>query len=576
MRTAIVMSGTSPVSRRMRQRSDPAAVASVQDMDVNACSHDYDALKDGSGSYDYDKYGYIKTKTATVGIGGTGSVYDYDIDAGMVYIEEDTSDKSLPKIIEDVNGQKWYYKRTRIETEYVWRDNGNTGMHVSQDYTLEEQQPYYSHPEVLGNYRDANGYDRYNGFLEYYVYNIYEREPIDVPVKKVWKYENGSLAPGQDGVTIDVELGRYHLIEDTGNPATGTVCITHSVTGWETYSGGSYGATINLWQGNKQVRSFAYDPGNPSQTLSDVPQGVYTLEVLENLNGYNGCKTSIDGIAGRKKVVSVETGKTTDVSIDTVLSYKEPPQKITLTVQVINKVPDGNGGNDYRKVGADRVYSFPAGETVVFTLYRPSAKFSDFECFYNVNQDGKRRDIPVPETDSGKWTYVEQDWEYTLGDSDMTIKLFHTMEESDFRLLSVALKNQSATTQQTEEAPSEEGDDAVFTPSVPAHSSYVTVTGDAPETQIPGMKYVDDAAFQKFIRLGNGVWEDVFTELPVADENGYEYVYYIRNAREQGIDVTPVIEQMVSMGDTTLRSRTRSPTRRRRSPCKSWTTTASP
>ena len=40
---------------------------------------------------------------------------------------------------------------------------------------------------------------------------------------------------------------------------------------------------------------------------------------------------------------------------------------------------------------------------------------------------------------------------------------------------------------------------------MPAHSSYVTVTGDTPETQIPGMKYVDDAAFQKFIRLGNGV-----------------------------------------------------------------------
>ena len=528
--------------------SDQNAVDSVADMDVNAYSHGYDALREGSGSYDYDKYGYVKTKTATVGIGGTGSVYDYDIDAGMVYIEEDTSDKSLPKVIEDVNGQKWYYKYTRIETEYVWRGNGNSGMHVSQDYTLDGQQPYNSHPEVLGGYKDVNGYDCYNGFLEYYVYNIYEQEPIDVPVKKVWKFENGSLAPGLDGVTIDVELGRYHLIEDTENPATGTISITHSVTGRETYPGGSYEATINLWQGNKQVRSFPYDPGNATQTLSDVPQGVYTLEVVESLNGYNGCKTSIDGITGRKKVVSVETGKTTNVAIDTVLSYKAPPQKITLTVKVINKVSN----QVYNQVGAPRVYSFPAGETVVFTLYRPSAKFNSFECFYEVDDNNSYPTIPAPDADKDKWTYVEQDWEYTLGNTNTQIELFHNMEESDFKLLSVALKNQTATAQETEETTPQEGDDGIVTPSVPAHTSYVTVTGGVPETQIPGMKYVDDAEFQQFVTLGNGIWEDVFTELPVADENGYEYVYYIRSAKEYGTNATPAIEKMISMGDTTL------------------------
>ena len=140
-------------------------------------------------------------------------VFDYDVDQGMFYISEDKSEENLPQTIVDKNGQVWTYSHTRIETESVWRndDQNDYKMHVSKDYTRDDN-AYESVPEVLGYYTgsyngvDANGNGSYgsttypdtdketgqpvtktfrNGFLEFYVYNVYTSgKRLDV--KKVW------------------------------------------------------------------------------------------------------------------------------------------------------------------------------------------------------------------------------------------------------------------------------------------------------------------------------------------------------------------------------------------------------
>ena len=533
------------------------AVASVAGMDVNAYASGNQALLDGNGTYDYNQYSYKKSKSTVVGVGGTSSIYDYDIPAGMVYIEEDASESSLPRIIEDADGRIWNYRETRIETEYVWRGDQYSGLHVSDKYHLDnEGEPasrYLSHPEVLGNYTANDNSSCYNGFLEFYVYNIYEPEDISIPVKKVWKHQNGSLASGQADASIDVELGRYKLVDDTENPATGTVTINHSVSG-----SGNYSAVYELWQGNKLVRSASYDNG--SLTFYDVPQGVYTLKVTESAEGYD-IATSIDSLPGASKVISVTTGETTAVAIRTVLTQIVTPNMVSLTV--INRQLYNGGYNEEFNAS----YSFPEGGTVVITIYRPSAKFNlaaddpnysqRFVVEYSLDGGTTFSELPWPTESAGQWTYVYQDWELTLtGNANVIFR--HNWGSSDCKITGVALKDGNiapaapATPTPTPAA-------SVSAPTAAPASgsvSYVSYTGGVPDTRIPGKKYVDDPEFKEFVTLGNGNWEDTVNGLPAVDDNGYQYVYYIRSAEEHGIvnplESKPTIESLVSMGETTL------------------------
>ena len=131
-------------------------------------------------------YGYtdLHSKNIKVGADGIGLVYDYDVTPGMYYIHEDPA--SVRDDITDTSGTEWHYVGTRIETESPWRDDPghDDHMHVSDVYD-KENGSYNSVPEVLGNYPDINGNTTWNdngtvkpirnGFLEFYVYNIYER-----------------------------------------------------------------------------------------------------------------------------------------------------------------------------------------------------------------------------------------------------------------------------------------------------------------------------------------------------------------------------------------------------------------
>ena len=154
-----------------------------------------------SGGY-YSGYGDLRSfsinveKNDTPSIfTGAGVYYDYRVNDGMYYVSEDsTLMQGENKIIRDVDGRKWAYKETRVETEYVWRDNAYNGeRHAAQGNSAV--------PEVLGDYLDDNNNPQSNGFLEFYVYNVYGSPKYPIYVKKV---DSISGAGGIAGAEFDV------------------------------------------------------------------------------------------------------------------------------------------------------------------------------------------------------------------------------------------------------------------------------------------------------------------------------------------------------------------------------------
>lgn len=165
----------------------------------------------------YTEYVPMHGKTVSVSEHGVGSVYDYAVDPGMIYVEEDTSADSLLREFTDADGNVWSFDHTRIETEYVWREsNGSNARHYSKDYTLDDSDPFRSIPEVLGYYYaneiyhdDVTGEDTktaFNGFLEFYVYNIYKKN-TELNVEKVW-------ASGDPPAGTEVTVDLYYALDD--------------------------------------------------------------------------------------------------------------------------------------------------------------------------------------------------------------------------------------------------------------------------------------------------------------------------------------------------------------------------
>ncbi len=520
---------------------------------------------------DYDvngNYRPVHDKTVTVGDGGVGTVYDYDVDAGMIYIEEDRSEKNLPRTLVDVDGKEWKYKETHLETEYVWRDNGiEYRRHFSKTYSDGVNEAYNSIPEVLGDYKDVNGIDRHNGFLEFFVYNVYKIEPVDIPVKKEWKHQNGSDAVAPDDASITVTLGRYKMVDDPENHVSGRLEINHSVNGRE--SDGSYYAGYTIKQGNRVIRSGSYDPSNSVLTMDDVPAGDYTLVLSESMKGYSA-STTMDGEARTSMPISIVANQTTHVPINTTLTHVEPQSMVTLTVT--------NREEYNEELNHNKTYTFPAGKTVVITISRPSRVYngSGFWAKYSVN-NGNEQDFPWPtEGDDHSYTYVDQHWEYTLpttANPNTTIAFRHNWNQRDFFIKAVTLKGESGDagsgTNAGQNAVSNSGNRAMM--SSPRHASAnslqsVASMGNAPSSNVPGMKYVDDETFLTpddepyRVTLSNGVWEDVFTGLPGADEHGYKYLYYIKAVDEKNVpEGTQVViatvdgKTQTSNGETTLK-----------------------
>ena len=167
-----------------------------------------------AGSYTGDKFDlstYSKKAEKTMSISNdesknaTNVVYEYSLPEGMVYIDEDKT--TVPEIIIDKDGNRWVYKKTYIETEYVWRtgDSNNGGKHFSKDYN-ESDSAFNSVPEILGTYGTE-----FNDFLEFYVRNVYEK--IEPPTKKeILPYKGSGTLGGVDvgnEITYEISYKNY-------------------------------------------------------------------------------------------------------------------------------------------------------------------------------------------------------------------------------------------------------------------------------------------------------------------------------------------------------------------------------
>ena len=513
-------------------RSGSAPSGDVQGKDVDTYKHELDG-------YDYSgkNYARVHDKTVTVGEGGVGTVYDYDVDQGMIYIEEDTSDKNLPQSLEDVNGKTWTYKKTYIETEYVWRDDGiEYRRHISKEYT-DPSEAYNSVPEVLGAYEDINGISRHNGFLEFYVYNVYESKPIDVSVRKNWKHENGLDADAPADARIAVTLGRYHLVEDEDHPINGNLIINHTVS--ELGSGDKYYASYRVKLGNKILRSGSLDfSSNGSQSLEmrGLNEGTYTLELTESANGYATSPTSTTSI-------TINRDGSTIVNVTTQLKKKNKQDLVS--VHIKNRL-ESYSVEAYQ----DRTYQFAPGTTLIITIHRPSRAYRSTDFYAKLNNNN----FPWPsEGNDTAYTYVDQHYEYTVSNgASQTLDFLHNWGRENFWISGVEPKVSSD--QNNGNETSSTTISVSYGQSSPAASTTQSGSQEdsrTPESDVPGMKYVDDDSewfdaenmpIDKEVILANGLWEDVVTGLPAVDEKGYKYLYYIKSVEEEGVPEETQVE----------------------------------
>ena len=185
--------------------------------------------------------GYTKlhNKELAVGTGGIGAIYDYDVQTGLLYIKEDPD--KVEEYLTGTDGKLYQYISTRIETEYNWRTQGDENkLHHADGMT--------SVPEVLGAYT-YNGANLSNGFLPFYIYNVYkEIETVDVPVDKNWP-ELG------DGYTWSATFALQEIEVHESGPERSDANTTHWVNVDDA-------GTITIHNGDSEA----------DRTFSDLPK----------------------------------------------------------------------------------------------------------------------------------------------------------------------------------------------------------------------------------------------------------------------------------------------------------------
>lgn len=158
----------------------------------------------------YDGYDPWRTKRLKVDETGSAIVFDFNATDAMYYIEERHGENDLPETIIDRHGEEWTYEKTYIETEYVRRGDQYDDkvqypapMHVSPTYTRDDEH-YKSIPEVAGHFLTIDSKAKKEGFLEFYVYNIYTNG-TKLDVEKQWDTPEG-FAGVPDGAEATVAL----------------------------------------------------------------------------------------------------------------------------------------------------------------------------------------------------------------------------------------------------------------------------------------------------------------------------------------------------------------------------------
>ena len=176
-------------------------------------------------------------KTIRVGTDGVGMIYDYDVENGTyenpakANISEVT-DSVADELVDD-QGNVWAYDRSRVETEYVWKNDNHPKRHISGTYYKGSNvTEFFGEEEIVGEYRSehypypvshdngatvCNG-NEFNRFLEFYIYNIYVPKTYPVKIKKVDATNtNATLAGAEFDLYGPYEAARSLDSDDTTN-----------------------------------------------------------------------------------------------------------------------------------------------------------------------------------------------------------------------------------------------------------------------------------------------------------------------------------------------------------------------
>ena len=214
----------------------------------------------------HDGYGDAPWRTKHVTVGETGSaiVFDFNATDAMYYIVEKHDADSLPEVVVDKDGKQWTYVKTSIETEYVSRGDAYSdktqhpnAMHVTEDFTRDSGS-YASIPEVAGKFKTMQGVEKKEGFLEFFVYNIYEPKKYPVWIEKTNETGDHSLAGAEFML-----YGPYESDRSTDND--------DATTGRKQTEIGAVGPTV----------------ANELLKVGDLYDGIYYLYETKAPNGYN-------------------------------------------------------------------------------------------------------------------------------------------------------------------------------------------------------------------------------------------------------------------------------------------------
>ena len=362
----------------------------------------------------YGDYTERHGKTISVGQDGMGLVFDYNVVPGMYYIQEDKN--SIPDTITDISGEEWTYRGTRIETEYVWRENADyTGkMHVGNEYdkSSTEADAFKSIPEVLGNYTGMDGKNYWvddhgqqrplrNGFLEFYVYNIYEQS-TELKVEKQW--EGDKVA---EGASIDVTIKRYKLVPDGSitpdEPTTASLTIQDSFTGL----GGdrTYSATYRVTGPEGYDQTFT--GSGSSITIPDLPFGEYTVtKTATEQDGYDA-----ENRTGSQTVTLGAVGATVRFPATEYTRQNQQQQFYRVRVYANDTLNQGNQhiGDNGHFTYVDAEY--PAGSSLTFSMGVPA--WNNNSSYSFTRTGASNVSVPAGQTRSQTFTLT--------GDTDIVV-----------------------------------------------------------------------------------------------------------------------------------------------------------
>ena len=518
------------------KNANPNPADEVRNLDVGA----YDETQTQP---DYETgYSLAHDKTMRVGDGGMGIMYDYDMSPGMIYIQEDKSEDNLQRQITDLDGRRWNYSHTYFETEYTWRNDGvENQRHISKTYTTEDE-AFNSIPDVLGSYRDIGGIDRYNGFLEFYVFNVYEQEPTDIPVEKIWEHQNGSIAEPPPGAKVTVTLGRYHLTEDQSNPINGDLKISQTVNGLP--SGKSFQANYTVKRDGITIRTVSYDPSIGGALLTNLPPGTYTVQIS---SAVDGCDVANTPASQEVAVISGHTASNGNPAAAAFTTQVTPKQESrNLTVRVTNSI---DGATNYQNM----TYTFPAGSRIVLNVSRPGPGHNN-SFHVNIRAGNRTYSYTPPQSTPGQDDYasvnqslVFQLPEYENWSGEYPITVWHDWGTQDLWINSVSLLAGRSTATKAADA---------LALSSPARRAPATVTQSAapdpndenqrPDSPVPGLIYEVDPDWSTddrpvTVELSGMSWHRILEGLEAADEHGNPYLYFIKAAEETGVPAGTVM-----------------------------------